>query len=230
MARRLQKEQAIQMRKEGKTYSEIIEVLNVPKGTLSDWLSEYPLTDEQLLLLQKNIKYKKLLGVERTTAVKHKKKQERLQKTIQLEKEQLLPLLEKELYLSGLFLYWGEGLKGWGGSISLNNTDPKVVKFYIFWLVTSLRIPKEKLKVIVHLYNDMDIEESLDYWSKELSLPRSQFIRPYIKKSLRSSLTQKGYGHGTCGIYVCNQPLKEKIMAGIQILADFYGSEVKNLI
>lgn len=51
MARRLEKSLAIELRKQGKTYNEIIDTLKVPKGTLSGWLSNYP------LLVNKYLKY-----------------------------------------------------------------------------------------------------------------------------------------------------------------------------
>lgn len=230
MARRLEKSLAIELRKQGKTYNEIIETLKVPKGTLSDWLSDYPLTDKQLEILAKNIRKRRLLAIERTIVVKHNKRQKRLEETYKKQKIDLLPLSKKELLVAGLFLYWGEGKKAITSSLSLNNTDPDVVKFYHHWLVKILNVPEEKIRVALHVYKDMNIEETIDYWSGELVIPKSQFVKPYVKESLRSNINQKGFGHGTCGLYINNQKLKEQVILGIKAISDFYSNKKALLV
>ena len=220
MASRYLRDKAITLRKLGKTYGEIKVALGVPKSTLSGWLSNYPLTAEQIKILESNRYSRKLAAVEKTTLIKLAKRKGRLQETYDKEEERLIPLTERELYLCGLFLYWGEGVKGMRTGVSLNNTDPQVVKFYYYWLTKVIGVKQEKIKVLVHLYNDMNVEESLSFWSNLLKVPRSQFIKPYIKKSSREGISQKGFGHGTCCIYVYNQYLKEKIMLGLGIIAE----------
>jgi hypothetical protein len=77
----------------------------------------------------------------------------------------------------------------------------------------------------------MDIEKSLEYWSLKLNIPRNQFIRPYIKTSLIEGISHKGFKHGTCGVYVHSQYLKERILAGIDVIAkDITGIEKENLV
>lgn len=230
MARRLEKSLAIELRKQGKTYNEIIETLKVPKGTLSDWLSDYPLTEKQLDVLEKNIQKRRLLAIERTIVVKHKKRQKRLEETYEKQKVGLLPLSKKELLIAGLFLYWGEGRKGTTSCLSLNNTDPQVVKFYYYWLINILNIPKEKVRVALHVYKDMNIAETINYWSNKLDIPKLQFNKPYVKESLRSNINQKGFGHGTCGLYICDRRLKERVVLGISAISDFYSNEKTLLV
>jgi len=82
----------------------------------------------------------------------------------------------------GLFLYWGEGQKASASTVGLNNTDPDMVLFFLYWLTHALSIDRTRIRVFVHLYKDMDIENSLNFWSEKLRLPRIQFTKPYIKK------------------------------------------------
>lgn len=220
MARTYDRQKAIELRKQGKTYSEIRGKLIVSKSTLSDWLSKYPLTRKQMSLLVKNKRNKRYIAIEKNRITKQKKREARLNKTFLEEREKWKLLTQKELELAGLFLYWGEGAKRINGPIALNNTDPKVLKFTLYWLIYGLKIPKEKIKVFVHLYNDMNIEEAVEFWSKELKIPKTQFAKPYIKASKRASLTHKGFGHGTCGLVVSNIRLKEQIMMGINAIAE----------
>jgi transposase-like protein len=52
MAKRDIKEKVLQLRAEGKSYSQIREVITVSKSTLSVWLKNKPLTPSQLEMLQ----------------------------------------------------------------------------------------------------------------------------------------------------------------------------------
>lgn len=226
MAQIEKRRKAIELRTQGKTYTQIREVLDIPKSTLSGWLSQYPLSEEQLKLIKKNSLQNKEVAIEKCRQTKRNKRENRLHLVYQNEKAKLLPLSAKELYVTGLSLYWGEGFKDLKGAISLSNTDPKVIKFYLYWLIYGLGIPVNKIKVLVHLYDDMKVEKSLEYWSKKLNIPRSQFSQPYIKKSKRAQIDQKGFGHGTCNIVACDVRLKEKIIKGIETIADFYSQKI----
>lgn len=230
MARIRERHLAIELRKQGKTYSEIKKQLGTAKSTLSDWLSTYPLTQKQLLLLKEERIIKRALANEKTTITKYKKRQERLTNIYQREKKRLSLLTNKELEIAGLFLYWGEGVKNLQGSISINNTDPLVLKFVLFWYIKSLSIPKEKIKVNLHLYNDMNVKFEMDFWSQELAIPLTQFNKPYIKKSTRNMINQKGFGHGTCGLCVNDVRLKEQILMGIKAIAEHYSKQIKAML
>jgi hypothetical protein len=223
MARVIDRQKAIDLRKQGKTYGQIKQELGITKSTLSDWLSKYPLSKEQLVLLGRNKANSRQVAIEKTIIVKRKKHDQRLNDAYQIEKKRWKSLTKKEIELAGIFLYWGEGAKLINGPISLNNTDPCVLKFTLYWLTYALEIPKAKIEVFLHLYNDMDIKKEMEYWSRELKMPLKQFAKPYIKESSRVGLTQKGFGHGTCGLRVSNVLKKEKIMMAIRAISDNYG-------
>lgn len=225
MARVKDRQKVIELRKLGKTYSEIKRELDIPKSTLSDWLSKYPLTEKQIKLLEKSIKRNKDLAVEKIRLTKDRKRNARLKDFYDLETKRWLPLSGRELELAGLFLYWGEGSKSLKGALSLNNTDPQVLKFTLHWLIKGLKVPKEKIRVFLHLYSDMDVNQEIEYWVRQLYLPLSQFRKPYIKESMRVGIDHKGFGHGTCGLYVGDVRLKEKVIMAIQTIADFYSSK-----
>lgn len=220
MVRIIDKRKAISLRLQGHTYTEIKNSLHVPKSTLSNWLSDYELNPVQLTKLSGRIKERKVLSIEKIIATKRLKRDKHRQDIYNQEKQSLLPLTKKEMYIAGLMLYWGEGTKNWGSTVSLNNTDPRVVRFYYYWLRYSLNVPKNRIKVSLHLYKDMDVNKIINYWSKELDIPRSQFIKPYIKNSISSSIDHKGYKFGTCGLYVYDVSIKTKIMSAISSLSE----------
>lgn len=226
MTRVLDRRKALFLRKQGKTYSEIKKDLGVSKSTLSDWLHAVPLNQTQLNLVQKSRLKAREVAIEKTRITKLEKRALRLKQVYIKEQDYFLPLSHKELLLAGLFLYWGEGGKHMQGAISLNNTDPAVIKFTLYWLRHAFLIPKDKIKVGLHLYSDMNPKKEIRYWSQILKIPSNQFGQPYIKKTKRIDIDQKGYGHGTCVLRIGNVRLKEKIMMGIKAISDYYSEKI----
>jgi len=218
MALKKEKTRAIQLRKEGKSYSEIKETLKISKGTLSAWLSEFPLSQKRIKELRDNNPKR----IESFRNTMQKKRAEKFSVSSEKILKKLLPISEKELFISGFFLYWAEGSKTTTATVSLSNTDPAMLKFYIRWL-SLLGVKKNKLKIHLHLYSDMDIKKALDFWSKELKIPLSQFRKPYIKESKEADIIRKGrFGHGTCNVIYENAPLWREVLMGIKYFQDRY--------
>lgn len=209
---------AIELRKQGKTYSQILDEVKVAKSSISLWLKEIQLSEDQI----NNIKEIRKKAVEKYRQTMKLKRTNRYRSYYENQKNKLLPFSDRELLIAGLFLYWGEGNKASTNSISINNTNPKLVKFALYWMVKSLSIPKNKIKVQVHLYKDMDVKKELEFWSRELKIPLVQFNNPYIKNSNKSDLDQKGFGHGTCGLSSSNTVIKENILMALEAIPDFY--------
>jgi hypothetical protein len=218
------REQAIKLRIEGYSYSQIKKTIDVSKGTLNKWLSGFPLTVEQQKLLSSTNKLSRELAKEKFRSTMLDKKLKRLEEILKNQDKLLLPLSEKELFLAGLFLYWGEGEKT-HGRLSLSNTDPKIVKFAYHWMINSLKIPQGQVKVQLHLYKDMNFEKEINFWSEKLGISREQFYKPYIKKTNREGLTYKSFGHGTCKLYYGNVPLSERVAMSIKAISNFYGEK-----
>ena len=216
MARIKDRQLAIELRKQGKSYNQIKKQLLVSKSTLSLWLRKYPLSEAQLEALQ--VSDRRIEAFQKTMRAKREKK---LQRYYQEAQKLYLPLSKRGLLLAGILLYWGEGTKVNRGRVLISNTDPAVLKFAVYWLESGLGISRESFKVQLHLYNDMDIQKTINYWSKALRISKKQIAKPYIKKSNRVELTHKGFGHGTCNLVVYNTEIKEKIMAAIQVISDY---------
>ena len=212
------REQAILLRKQKKSYSQIKKIIPVSKSTLSNWLRNYPLS-KKIIIELRDVNESRIEKFRETMKRKH---EIRLNKIYYEESKKILPLSKRELFIAGLFLYWGEGSKG-PYMINISNSDPKMINFSMYWFVNSLQISKNKIRVCLQLYKDMNIKEEIKYWSKKLDMPLSSFRKPYIKKTARQNINHKGgYGHGTCNLVVGNVILKERIMIGIKSICDYY--------
>ncbi len=173
---------------------------------------------------------KKILAVERYKESMRIRRDERHKEYYISQKRKWLPLSDREEFVAGLFLYWGEGNKVSSNSINITNTDPAVIKYGYYWMNKCLKIPKNKIFILLHLYKDMDIEAETEFWSKELGMDKNQFKRPYIKDSLRTDIDQKGFGHGTCGLWAFKTEIKENILMAIKAISDSYAGKVLNLV
>jgi len=212
MARKKDKQKALTMRKKGMSYSQIKEKLGVNKSTLSGWLQDFPLSEKRIRELRDN----NPIRIEHYRNTMRAKKETRLKEVYKKVSEDIGIISKRDLFIAGLFLYWGEGTKAQNNSVALTNTNPAMLKFFIKWLGLC-NVKKKDLKIKLHLYADMNVERSLDFWSKELKIPISQFRKSYIKKTQLKSITYKnGFGKGTCCVMFDNRDLWEYIMMGMK--------------
>jgi len=219
MARLRDHEKTLTLRKQGMSYSQIRSIIKVSKSTLSLWLKNYPLSKERI----KELRAFSERRIERFRETVRQKREKRLTETYQTQKQLILPLSNRELFIAGLLLYWGEGTKCRRDGLSISNNDPSVIRFFIYWLKKSLAIPKKKIRILLHLYNDTNINNELNYWSKILRTPLRQFNRSYIKKTPSTRINHKGgFGHGTCNVRINSVPLAEKIFMSLKVISNKY--------
>lgn len=216
MARKIEKQKAIVMRQKGMSYSQIKEKLKVSKSTLSGWLSDMPLSEKRIRELQAD----NPVRIERYRNTMRAKKYARLEEVYRKVSYDIEVLSKRDLFLAGLFLYWGEGTKAQNSLVALTNTNPNMLRFFIEWLKL-FGVKNKDLKVKLHLYSDMNIKESLDFWSKELKIPINQFHKSYIKKTDSKSITYKnGFGKGTCSVILGSRDLWEYIIMAIKYISE----------
>lgn len=214
---------AIELRKQGWSYSQIKRELQVSKSSLSLWLKRHPLSKQQIDDLSSHNDKR----IERFRETWRRKRVAQLREVYEQEKESLLPLTGKELLIAGLFLYSGEGAKGpKHGIVSLSNTNPTVIRFFLYWLTEILGVSMEKIFARLHVYADMDIAAEIDFWGTQLDLPVGKFRKPYVKKTTLRGLTYKSIGHGTCNLIVYSQSLLDKILMGIEVISDYHRAGV----
>ena len=213
------KAKAIKLRLEKQLgYGAIRKQVPVAKSTLSAWLRHFPLSRDRISELKKEGWSNFQIKAERFRATMREKR-ERGDKE---EYEKYLKYFNKKVsrqsfFASGLMLYLAEGAKTNYYTVSIANTDSRILKFFIKWLHDFFDIPKERLKAQLHLYPNMDIEKEKKFWKNELSFEDSQFYKPYMSKYKQASfLYKESFRHGTCSITYCNTIIKRKIMMAIK--------------
>ncbi len=208
------REIAISLRKLGHSYSQIKKEVNVSKSSLSKWLEDFPLSSSQIESLQEN-RSERIEKYRDTMRSKRESSQFLFLSGVQ---EEFGSLSRREILLAGLFLYWGEGTKTSSCTIALTNTDPEAMKFFVRWL-NLLGIKNEQMTVVLHLYNDMDVDKETEFWSTSLNITTARFRKPHIKKSRLCDITYKsGFKHGTYNVIYRNKDLYLYMKAGLQFI------------
>ncbi|OGN19170.1 MAG: hypothetical protein A3F25_01150 [Candidatus Yanofskybacteria bacterium RIFCSPHIGHO2_12_FULL_45_19b] len=225
MVRVLDRQEAVRLRKLGKSFTYIRKKLNVAKGTLSYWISGIKLTKEQLKNIQKE---GRALQVERYIKTRKEQRKKIFDTFCEIERANLLPLTKRDFLVAGLFLYLGEGSKSTWWETGISNSNPAIIRFVIFWLTKILKVPKNKIKIYLHLYKNMDIKKELGFWSETTKIPLTQFRKPYVKKTSSLAIDYFTFGHGTCNVLVNGGDIKNKIMAGIRVILEEAKSRIDN--
>ncbi|MEZ4195414.1 MAG: hypothetical protein R3B53_03445 [Candidatus Paceibacterota bacterium] len=173
-----------------------------------------PLTIEQINDLRANSPRR----IEKFRSTMLAKRTERLARLEVKIKKELGTLSKRDVFIGGLFLYWGEGGKTNPYTTTLVNTDVAMIRFYLKWLVL-LGVKADKVKIRLHLYHDMDIKKEINFWHSQLGIPINQFNKPQIKKTKQKVLSRKGFGHGTCNVIVGDRDFTDKVLTTLKVLA-----------
>jgi len=206
---------AIKLRNKGKSYSQISQILNVPKSTLSEWFSG----EEWSLVIKQKLQEKaKVLSKEKIKSLnvtRQIKLEELYLRAEQEAKEEFFLHKNNPLFIAGVMLYWGEGDKKFvNGQVKVSNTDSFIIKIFRNFLIKFGEYHLERIKGWILLYPDLNPTTCIHYWSTETGILKSNFIKPTIIQG-RHKTNRLSYG--TCTIYVSNKYLKRKVLTWIDL-------------
>lgn len=94
---------------------------------------------------------------------------------------------EKLLFVSAL--YWAEGSKK---DFGLSNTDPELIRVFTNGIRGVFGIPNDRLRVSVRLYEDVDIDKSLLFWSEIVGIPKEKFVSTNVLTGKKKGKLQFG--------------------------------------
>lgn len=212
---RKDKSLAIKLRKKGKSYNQISQLLHVPKSTLSGWFSKEEWSGEIGQQLQEKAKIASKERIKGLNVIRQIRLEEFYLKADQEAREEFLKNKKNTLFVSGIMLYWGEGDKKFSnGLVRVSNTDPYLLKTLRNFLIKFGRFPLEKIKGWILLYPDLNRDVCLNYWSREVGILKSNFIKSTIiigRHKTKRSL------YGTCTIYVGGKYFKKKMLKWIDL-------------
>ena len=180
----VEKKKAIELRKKGLTYSEILEQIPVAKSTLSLWLREVGLSKPQ----KQKITKRRLEAGLRGGAKRREMRIERTKEIVSEACKEIDKISKRELWLIGIALYWAEGSKEkeWSRNAMMDftNSDARMIRLYIKWLDEIFGISEEGIKcgIYIHENSKNRIDQVINFWSKQTGFSKSKFNYVYFKK------------------------------------------------
>lgn len=204
-------------------YSSIRKLVPVSKGTLARWLQDLPLTEERILQLRRESWSKGEAQRERIRETKRKKREAREREVYLQVRKKFRKISEQSLFFAGLMLYHAEGDKKDHYHIGIANTDPQIITFFVWWLQKFMKVPSSKMRVQLHLYENMDLEAQRVFWSRQTGLSREQFYKDQVRPIRPNSFSySESFRHGTCKIYVNGLKESRELMLSIKAFFDTY--------
>ncbi len=185
MAKDKLKKKTIELRTQGRTYSEILKIIPVAKSTVSIWLRGVGLSSRQ----KQRITEKRQLGQKRGAEAQRNKRIKKQGELINNAQIEVGSLTKRELWLIGIALYWAEGGKEKssrpGSSANFSNSDPRMIALFIRWLKECAGVNDEDIYADLYIHESHidKVEEVLSEWGRILNRRRSFFRGVYFKRN-----------------------------------------------
>ncbi len=201
------------------SYSAIGKKLAVSKSTLSYWLKEFPLREEEIVALRRKGWEKGEASRERFRNTMRKKRTVEADAVYMEIKKKIKDETLSPVYSAGLMLYAAEGAKKDDYRIIIANTDARLIKFFMTWLETYLEVAMQDLRFQLHLYENMNVQAEKKYWLQTLGITQGQLYKVQIR-TLRphsfSYISNDENRHGTCSLQYSSREKKQRLMMGIK--------------
>lgn len=222
--KRHERDAARALREKGMSMNEIVQKLGVSKASVSLWVRDIPLSETQRATLNSRGFSIDAIEKRRINRITNTEKKHRV--IIDSAKRDIDTLSQRELFLIGVALYWGEGGKTAKGMARIANADPNLIRLMMRFFKEICDVPAKKFRGHVHTFSHLNVEDAEAYWSEISGIPRSQFYKTYSKPSIASKGKKDSLPYGTLQIYVCDTILFLRIKGWIERLVEL-GGETK---
>lgn len=227
---RTDKQSALKLRLQGKSYNEIRHLLSIPKSTLSGWFRDMILPHSAQERLKKRFQERSLAGLLKQSIFQTQAAQNRARTIRTQAKNNVGSLSSRDLKIAGIALYWAEGYKRpivvkgkikTHHPVRMSNSDPYLVALFLRFLREICQVSEERIRVSVHHYEHQNTGYLLEFWSRTTGISSGQF-KSFYNGISKSSLGRRPYNtlpYGTVQIGVNDTALYHKIMGWIDGLS-----------
>jgi transposase-like protein len=216
-----EREEARRIRRdEGRSIKDIARALGVSKSSVSVWVRDIELSEEQhaALAAVNGLHYRQL----RARAVRSERARKR--RLLWQQQGRLRAKACDPAYAAGCMLFWAEGDKA-RNAVRLANSDPEVISYFVAFLRRYFSVEDERLRVMCNLFADHQARQRQieDFWLETVRLPRSCLCKSIVNRYSRYSQKKRKnkLPYGTCRIAVHSTEIVQALYGSIQELAGF---------
>jgi hypothetical protein len=171
------RDQARELRTQGRSYNEIAAELGVSKSSVSLWVRDIPCPERFAYVHSE----RRLEGLRKYNEVRAA--HQRAETTAAAA--EIGELTDREVLIAGAIAYWCEGSKSKSyrrssDRVIFTNSDPGLVHFFLRFLDV-VGVQRTDLAFRVHIHESADVEAAQRFWEEVTGAPRDQFGRPTLK-------------------------------------------------
>ncbi len=169
MAKVAEQQRARMLRQQGWSIKAIAKHLGVSRGSVSLWVRDIMLTQEQ----RKNLENKaSQIRCEKARQTRLAREETRREKEREKARELYRRFKNEPFFMAGLTGYWAEGSKTCD-YLMVANTDPQFLKMMMRWLICYCGVKMEDFTLSVSIHSDLGVteKECRQFWKKQLGLP-----------------------------------------------------------
>lgn len=215
-----EKNRAIELRKKGFSYREILRTVHVSKSSLSAWLKDTPLSENERRLLKDRIHGNITRGRLKAAAALRANREQR-DRILFSKMETLFKKHKHEyLFLIGIALYWAEGTHR-SNFFAFTNSDPEMVSVLLDWIERYFQLERKEIKVRLYIHKPYAHEHCEEHWSKRIHVPIKNFKKTIFKPSGRLVKKRPEY-KGCLRVELTNGLAHRKITFLIRLFLDDY--------
>lgn len=207
------KDRAIELRKKGLSYSNIAKLLDVPKSTLSSWLSKLPLSQ---VIKEKNIEKAKIESSINITEF-NKKKSVRYKKQINEEikknSKKILRPTKKDIFYLGMGLFLAEGSRKEKWMVRFVNSDPLIINIAMKFFREICKVNEDSIRMRIHIHPNCKYSKALGYWSTLTKISPNYFWEPQtlMSKSSKGKRSSNQLKYGTLHVTIMSADILRKL-------------------
>lgn len=207
-------------REEGESIKAIARKLGVSASSVSQWVRDIVLTDDQHAALQARCTSHN----GQTVSARLNAARARARRQGEQDHGRLLACRGHPLHLAGAMLFWAEGARA-RNAVVFTNSDPEMMRFFMRFLRQCYGVRNDRVAVTCNLFADhLERQREVEqFWLDALELPRSSLrkssVNVYSKHSQRKRKNKLPYG--TCRLVVNDTALVQSIYGAIQEYAGF---------
>lgn len=209
-----EKKLARKLRKLGHSINEICKKAGLAKSSVSLWVRDIELTPKQKRKLSEKGVRKETIEKRRITRLT--RENTRRQIIIDNAKREINRLSIKDLKITGIALYWGEGSKTPRSGVQFSNSDPRTIQLMMQFFKRCCKVPEYKFRGHVLLHPHLNVKKAEKYWSNISGIPTGQFYKTSKQQSKASKEKRDTLPFGTFCIQICNTELFLKIKGWIE--------------
>lgn len=167
------------LRAKGYSVKELHRILGISKSTISRWIQGVELSSKAFARIQKN-RTMGQIAAEKT--IREKTRQKNIEaNNFALNSFKEVNLTKETILLFCTLIYQCEGSKNIRDSITFTNSDPDLIRTFLFLFRKSFSIKENKIKILMHLHKYHNENMQKDFWSKITQIPREQFNKTFFK-------------------------------------------------